>query len=118
MDKTIEKNFKKYILEVDDALDSYGFNSSSYIDFAENNILELQDSTKKHFKEHGHNLLFTNLLEASLNDTINNIVSYTLENAKTKNTTYTLEQLHEKTTNLHEDLKFINTRLLDSFNVN
>lgn len=118
MDKTIEKNFKKYILEVDDALDSYGFNSSSYIDFAENNILELQDSTKKHFKEHGHNLLFTNLLETSLNDTINTIVSHTLENAKNKTTTYTIEQLQEKTTNLHEDLKFINTRLLDSFNVN
>lgn len=117
MDKTIEKNFKKYILEVDDAIESHGFSLSSYIDYAENNINELEASTKKHFKEHGSSTLFTNLLETSLNDTISNIVNYTFENALTRNTNnYTQEQLKEKTINLHEDLKFINKRFLNSFN--
>ena len=115
MEKIIEKNFKKYILEVDDAIESHGFTLTSYIDYAETNIYEVENSTKKYFKEHGSSLLFKNLLETSLNDTVSNIVQYTFENALTRNTNYTSEQLKEKTVNLHEDLKFLNTRLLNSF---
>ena len=116
MDKTIEKNFKKYLLEVDDAIESHGFKASSYIDFAENNILELQLSTQKAFKENHDNLLFKNLLETSLNDTIYTIVKHTYEDAQTREN-YTTEQLEKKTNHLHEDLKFLNTRLLNSFNI-
>ena len=32
MDKKIEKIFRKYILEVDDAIEAHGFKSASYID--------------------------------------------------------------------------------------
>ena len=67
IDKAIDKKFKKYTLEVDDAIEAHGFKATSYIDYAEDSILKLQDATKKHFKEHGHGLLFTNLLENSLN---------------------------------------------------
>ena len=116
MDKTIEKNFKKYLLEVDDAIESHGFKASSYIDFAETNILELQLSTQKSFKENGENSLFKNLLKTSLNDTIQAIVKHTYENAQSREN-YTSEQLESKTQNLHDDLKFLNTRLLNSFDI-
>ena len=115
LENTIEKKFKKYTLEVDDAIEAHGFNFATYIDYAEDSIFELQDSIKKHFKNYGSSLLFTNLLETSLNETVNNIANYTLEDALTRRTNYTSEKLKEKVFNLHEDLKFINTRLLNSF---
>lgn len=113
MDKAIDKKFKKYTLEVDDAIEAHGFKATSYIDYAEDSISRVQASTKKHFLEHG--LLFTNLLEVSLNDTVKDIVNYTFEDASNRNMNYTPEKLKEKATNLHEDLKFLNERLLNSF---
>lgn len=79
--------------------------------------MKLQASTKKHFREHGHSLLFTNLLEVSLNDTVDDIVNYTFEDASNRNINYTPEKLKEKTFNLHQDLKFLNERLLNSFKI-
>lgn len=115
LDKTIEKKFKKYILEVDDAIEAHGFKGTSYIDYAEDSIFKLQNSTKKNFKEHGSSILFTNLLESSLNNVIDNIVNYTIEDTLIRNKNYPSEKLDKKAYNLHEDLKFLNERLLNSF---
>lgn len=117
IDKAIDKKFRKYTLEVDDAIEAHGFKATSYIDYAEDSILKLQDSTKRDFKEHGHGLLFTNLLETSLNNTVEDIVNYTFEDAVNRNTNHTTEKLKEKTISLHDDLKFLNERLLNSFKI-
>lgn len=115
LDETIEKKFKKYILEVSDAIEAYGFKMTSYTDYAKESILELQDSVKNNFKEYGSNLLFTNLLENSLDDVVQDIVNYTIEDTSIRNTIYSPEKLNEKTFNLYQDLKFLNERLLNSF---
>lgn len=115
MDKTIEKVFKKYILEVDDTIEAHGFKATSNIDYAEDSILELQKVVKTNYKEHGPSLLFKNLLEMSLSNTATDIVNYTVEDALTRNNRYTQEKIEEKAINLHEDLKFLNERLLNSF---
>ena len=117
IDKAIDKKFRKYTLEVDDAIEAHGFKATSYIDYAEDSILKLQDSTKRDFKEHGHGLLFTNLLETSLNNTVEDIVNYTFEDAVNRNTNHTTEKLKEKTISLYDDLKFLNERLLNSFKI-
>lgn len=114
IDKAIDKKFKKYTLEVDDAIEAHGFKATSYIDYAEDTISKLQDSTKKHFKEHGSSLLFHNLLESSLEETAKDIVNYTLEDATNRNINYNTDKLKEKAINLHEDLRFLNVRLMDS----
>ena len=112
---SIEKNFKKYILEVDDAIEAHGFKTTSYIDYAEDSILKIQDSTKAHFKKYGSSLLFTNLLETSLNSVATDITNITLENELNKTNDFQIQKLNEKINNLHEDLQFLNSRLLNSF---
>lgn len=114
-DKNIEKKFKKYILEIDDAIEAHGFKATSYIDYAEGHILELQDSIKEHYKEHGSSPLFKNLLESTLKDTTTNIVKYAFEEESKRNNEYNQEILKEKASKLHEDFMFLNQRLLNSF---
>ena len=115
--KAIDKKFKKYILEVDDAIEAHGFKAASYIDFAEEYIGKLQDVTKNHFKKHGNSLLFNNLLMSSLEETAQNIVDHTFENTVMRNVHYNEEKLKEKTDNLYQDLKFLNERLLKQFEI-
>lgn len=115
LEQAIEKKFKKYILEVDDAIEAYGFKRTSYIDYAEDSIFKVQNSTKKNFKEHGSSILFTNLLESSLNNVVDNIINYTIEDTLIRNKNYPSDKLDKKASNLHEDLKFLNERLLNSF---
>ena len=117
IDKAIDKKFKKYTLEVDDAIEAHGFKAASYIDFAEDNIGRLQDVTKNHFRKHGNSLLFTNLLTTSLEETAQSIVNHTFENTVMRDEYYNEEKLKEKTYNLHEDLKFLNERLLKEFEI-
>lgn len=116
MDKKIEKIFRKYILEVDDAIEAHGFKSASYIDYAENSIVELQDSIKKQINEHGSLITFCNL-QNHLNRTAQNIVDFTKQTAyeKNNNNTYLYEKITDKANNLRNDLDFLNTRLINSF---
>lgn len=115
MDKKIEKIFKKYTLEVDDAIEAHGFKSSSYIDYAENTIAELQDSIKKQVNEYGSEITLSNL-QNHLNTTAQDIVDYTKQTAYEKNNnTYLYEKITDKIDNLRNDLDFLNTRLINSF---
>ena len=116
MDKKIEKIFRKYILEVDDAIEAHGFKSASYIDYAENSIVELQISIKNQINEHGSKITFCNL-QNHLNRTAQNIVDFTKQTAyeKNNNNTYLYEKITDKANNLRNDLDFLNTRLINSF---
>lgn len=116
MDKKIEKIFRKYILEVDDAIEAHGFKSASYIDYAEDSIAELEDTIKKQLNEHGPEITFSNL-QNHLNTTAQNIVDYTKQTAynKSNNNTYLYEKITDKASNLLSDLDFLNTRLINSF---
>ena len=104
MDKKIEKIFKKYTLEVDDAIEAHGFKSSSYIDYAENTIAELQDSIKKQVNEYGSEITLSNL-QNHLNTTAQDIVDYTKQTAYEKNNNNTY--LYEKITDKIEDRKSV-----------
>lgn len=115
LNNSIEKKFKKYILEVDDAIEAHGFKKTSYIDYAEDKILNLQNSAQKYIKEHGSSILFTNLLEKSLSKVAEDIVNYTIEDVPIRNIYYSPEKLNKKAFYLHQDLKFLNERLLNSF---
>lgn len=112
LNESIEKAIKKYTLEVDDAIEAHGFKATSCIDYAEDVISELEDSIKKHFETNDSNLLFKNL-EVSLNDTIQNIVDYTKEDAIYRNH-FHLEKLDEKTEELYSVLTLLNTRFLNT----
>lgn len=116
MDKKIEKIFKKYTLEVDDAIEAHGFKSASYIDYAEDTIAELQDSIKRQINEHGSEITFSNL-QNHLSTTVQSIVNHTRQTAyeKNNNNTYLYEKITDKVNNLHNDLDFLNTRLINSF---
>lgn len=114
LNKSIEKNFRKYTLEVDDAIEAHGFKASSYIDYAENRIEELESSVKKQVNEHGIEMLFVNL-ENSLKTTINNIVDHTREIAYERNGDYLYEKIDNKADELHSLLGLLNTRLINSF---
>ncbi len=114
LNKSIEKNFKKYTLEVDDAIEAHGFKAASYIDYAENTIDELQDLVKKQVNEHGIDMLLTNL-ENSLKNTINNIVDYTRQTAYERSGDHLYEKIDIKANELHSVLNILNTRFINSF---
>lgn len=116
LNKSIERAIKKYTLEVDDAIEAHGFKAASYIDYAENTISELEFSIKKQLKTHSSNILFVNL-ENSLNDTVKNIVNYTIEDANFRNnncSTERIDKIEKKATDLHSALNQLNTRFLTS----
>lgn len=113
LDKSIEKAIKKYILEVDDAIEAHGFKATSYIDYAEDSISELGLAIKQQFKENHKSLLFTNL-ENSLNNTTENIVNYTIADASSRNVGFPNEKLAEKASELNNTLVKLNTRFLNS----
>ncbi len=112
--KSIEKNFRKYTLEVDDAIEAHGFKASSYIDYAENKIEELESSVKKQVNEYGINTMFANL-ENSLKNTINNIADHTRQTAYERNDNHLYEKIDNKVDELHSLLNHLNTRLINSF---
>lgn len=113
--KSVEKAIRKYTLEVDDAIEAHGFKATSCIDYAEDVIFELENSIKKHFQETNSNLLFKDL-ENSLNDTIQNIVNYTKEDAIYRNN-YCSEKLDKKADELYSVLTILNSRFLTSLNI-
>ena len=110
----IEKNFRKYTLEVDDAIEAHGFKASSYIDYAENRIEELESAVKKHVNENGIDMLFTNL-ENALKNTTTNITDHTRQTAYERNDDHLYEKIYNKVDELHNLLGFLNTRLINSF---
>lgn len=114
LNKSIEKNFRKYTLEVDDAIEAHGFKASSYIDYAENKIEELENAVKKHINENGKDMLFVNL-ENALQTTITNITDHTKQIAYERNNDNLYEKIDNKVDELHNLLGFLNTRLINSF---
>lgn len=113
----LDKAIKKYILEVDDAIEAHGFKAASCIDYAEDTILEMENSIKKQYLEgNSSSLLFTNL-ENSLNETVNNIVNYTKEDTISRNTNFPNEKLDEKLNNLHSSLVTLNSRFYNSLGI-
>lgn len=109
---SIEKAIRKYRLEVDDAIEAHGFKATSCIDYAEDVISELGEHIKTNFDTDAPDLLFKNL-EVSLNDTIQNIVDYTKEDAIYRNYLHT-EKIDKKVNELHSVLTTLNTRFLTS----
>lgn len=114
LNKSIEKNFRKYTLEVDDAIEAHGFKASSYIDYAENEIEELESAVKKQVNENGIDMLLANL-EYALKNTITNITDYTRQTAYERNDNHLYEKIDNKVDELHNILGFLNTRLINSF---
>lgn len=110
--KSIEKAIKKYTLEVDDAIEAHGFKAKSCIDYAENVISELEASIKNHFEFASSDLLFKNL-ENSLNDTTQNIVNHTKEDAMHRKH-HSFDKIDKNTNELHSSLALLNARLLNS----
>ncbi len=113
LDKSIEKALKKYTLEVDDAIEAHGFKVASYIDYAEDSISELGISIKQQFKETTPSLLFTNLA-ISLTNTTQNIVNYTINEARSRNTNYFNEKLDKNASELNSTLGKLNARFLNA----
>ena len=114
LNKSIEKNFRKYTLEVDDAIEAHGFKASSYIDYAENRIEELENAVKIQVNENGMDMLFTNL-ESALKNTVTNITDYTRQTAYERNDNHLYEKIDNKVDELHSLLGLLNTRLINSF---
>lgn len=114
LNKSIEKNFRKYTLEVDDAIEAHGFKASSYIDYAESRIEELENAVKKQVHENGVDMLFTNL-ESALKNTVTNITDHTRQTAYERNDNHLYEKIDNKVDELHNLLGFLNTRLINSF---
>lgn len=112
LDKSIEKALKKYTLEVDDAIEAHGFKVTSYIDYAEDSISELGSSIKQQFKTTSSSLLFNNLSN-SLTSTTQNIVNYTINDARSRNTNYFNEKLDKNASELYNTLGMLNTRFLN-----
>lgn len=113
LNKSIEKNFRKYTLEVDDAIEAHGFRASSYIDYAENTIEELEYSVKKEIDEHGVNTMFENL-ENSLKRVAQKIVDHTKQVAYERNGDHLYEKIDTKTDELTSVLDLLNTRFINS----
>lgn len=114
LNKSIEKNFRKYTLEVDDAIEAHGFKASSYIDYAENRIEELENAVKIQVNENGIDMLFTNL-ESALKNTVTNITDHTRQTAYERNDNHLYEKIDNKVDELHSLLVLLNTRLINSF---
>lgn len=114
LNKSIEKNFRKYTLEVDDAIEAHGFKASSYIDYAENRIEELENAVKIQVNENGMDMLFTNL-ESALKNTVTNITDHTRQTAYERNDNHLYEKIDNKVDELHSLLGLLNTRLINSF---
>lgn len=114
LNKSIEKNFRKYTLEVDDAIEAHGFKASSYIDYAENRIEELENAVKIQVNENGIDMLFTNL-ESALKNTVTNITDHTRQTAYERNDNHLYEKIDNKVDELHSLLGLLNTRLINSF---
>lgn len=113
--KSIEKAIKKYTLEVDDAIEAHGFKATSCIDYAEDTISELETTLKKHYLENNSSSLLFKNLEYSLNETANNIVNYTKEDALLRNNNFSnSEKIEERTDLLHSSLMNLNSRFYDS----
>jgi hypothetical protein len=108
LNESIEKVFKKYTLEVDDAIEAYGFRATSYIDYAEDTILELENQMKDQVNQHGAQSLFVNL-ENNLQSTVDDIVDYTVKTAYERNESYNYER---KAGELHSVLNDLNTRFI------
>lgn len=116
LNKSIEKNFRKYTLEVDDAIEAHGFKASSYIDYAENRIEELENAVKIQVNENGMDMLFTNL-ESALKNTVTNITDHTRQTAYERNDNHLYEKIDNKVDELHSLLGLLNTRLINSFEI-
>ncbi len=108
--KSIEKAIRKYTLEVDDAIEAHGFKATSCIDYAEDTISELESVLKKHYLENNSSSLLFKNLENTLNETINNIVNYTKEDALGRNTFFSEEKIENKIEELHSSLLSLNSR--------
>lgn len=117
LDKSIERAIKKYTLEVDDAIEAYGFKATSYIDYAEDSISKLENKIKKQFrKENNSSILFTNL-ENSLKDTVKDIVDYTIEETNFRNNNCSNEKVEKKALELHGLLSELNLNFLNALEV-
>lgn len=114
LSKSIEKNFKKYTLEVDDAIEAHGFRASSYIDYAENTIEELEHSVKAQVNEYGFNTVFGNL-ENSLKNTVKQIIDYTRKTAYERSSEHLYEKIDTRADELNCVLDLLNTRFINSF---
>lgn len=110
--KSIEKAIKKYTLEVNDAIEAYGFKAKSCTDYAENVISDLEVSIKQNFETNNSGLLFKNL-ENSLNTTTQNIINHTKEDAINRQH-HSFDKIDKKTNELHSSLALLNARLLNS----
>lgn len=110
----ISKIFKKYTLEVDDAIEAHGFTASSYIDYAENTIAELEISVKNQIDEHGLNSVLSNL-DNYLKNTSQNILNHTMETAYKRNNDYLHDKINDRIEDLNTCFKFLNTRVINSF---
>ncbi len=113
LNKSIEKNFRKYTLEVDDAIEAHGFKASSYIDYAENTIEELEHTVKKQVNEHGMNIMFGNL-ENSLKNVAQKIVDHTKQVAYERSADHLYEKIDLRADELTSVLDLLNTRFINS----
>jgi uncharacterized UPF0160 family protein len=112
-DKSLEKVFKKYILEVDDAIEAHGFKASSYVDYAEDIISELKNSMQQQATTYGYNMIFIDL-EDNLNNTISNIVNYTKQTAYERKEIHSTEKIEKQSNELYTLLSKLNTRFINS----
>lgn len=113
LEKSIEKVFKKYILEVDDAIEAHGFKASTYIDYAEDTIFELKDCVKKQLSENGREYVIENL-EENLENTITDIVKYTKQTSIERKEHYSEDKLIQKSEQLQVLLNNLNQRCITS----
>jgi hypothetical protein len=112
LNEVIGKVFKKYILEVDDAIEAYGFKATSYIDYAEDTISELEGKMKKEINLQGIKKQFLSL-EDNLQVAVNNIVENTKKTAYERKEIYNCEQIEKKACELHSSLNSLNTRFIN-----
>jgi poly-D-alanine transfer protein DltD len=108
----IEKIFRKYILEVDDAIEAHGFKATSYIDYAEDTISELENKMKEEINLQGIKKQFLSL-EDNLKTTVNDIVENTKKTAYERKEIYNCEQIEKKADELYTSLNSLNTRFIN-----
>jgi hypothetical protein len=112
-DRTLEKVFKKYILEVDDAIEAHGFKAASYVDYAEDIIFELKNNMQEQATTYGYNMIFVDL-EDNLNNTISNIVNYTKQTAFERKEIHSADKIEKQSNELYTLLNKLNIRFINS----
>jgi hypothetical protein len=108
----IRKIFRKYILEVDDAIEAHGFRATSYIDYAEDTIYELENKMQEQINTHGIKKQFVTL-EDNLQNAVDDIVENTKKTAYERNKNYDLEKIDKRAGELHTSLNSLNTRFIN-----